>query len=106
MTHGIIPVHKRVNLAKGKRGQKGAGGASTGGLLCLHTCPTSSAASQMLPQRPLVPEPVQRTDDKVSGSGRMELCSTCFHCDTDHFPQGWWDGRRNKYMFQLPKIPS
>lgn len=36
----------------------------------------------------------------------MELCSTCFHCDTDHFPEGWWDGKRNKYMFQLPKIPS
>lgn len=29
----------------------------------------------------------------------------CFHCDAGWFLEGWWEGRRDKWMFQLPKIP-
>lgn len=37
---------------------------------------------------------------------RTGLSSTCFHRDTGGLPEGRWEGRRDKWMPQLPKIPQ
>lgn len=37
---------------------------------------------------------------------RTGLSSTCFHRDTGGFLEGRWEGRRDKWMPQLPKIPQ
>lgn len=49
--------------------------------------------------------PWPQQEDGEGRGVRRGLCSTCFHRDAGGFLEGRWEGRRDKWMPQLPKIP-